>query len=92
MDDDTSKTAAWSPADLRHYLSGIVNAYDEEGHWPHILTILTNGLETGDPVPLGTAKHPLDPELIHPQSPGGKGTSHMAVPHRHLRKESQAES
>ena len=51
MDDDTSKTAAWSPADLRHYLSGIVNAYDEEEHWPHILTILTNGLETGDPVP-----------------------------------------
>jgi hypothetical protein len=54
MDSITLKTAAWSPADLRHYLSSIVSAYEEEEHWPHIFTILTNGLETGDTVPLVT--------------------------------------
>jgi hypothetical protein len=58
------KTAAWSPTDLRHYLSSTVDAYEEEEHWPHIFTILTNGLETGDTVPLGTARHPPDPEMI----------------------------
>jgi hypothetical protein len=64
MKNTTSKTAAWSPADLRDYLARIVNAYKEDEHWPHILTILTNGLETGDSVPLGTASHPLAPEMI----------------------------
>jgi hypothetical protein len=56
MNDITSKTAAWPPADLRHYyLSTTVNAYEEEEHWPHIFTTLTNGLETGDPVPPGSS-------------------------------------
>jgi hypothetical protein len=63
MNDITSKTAVWPPADLRHCLSSTVNAYEDEEHWPHIFTILTNGLETGDTVPLETAKHPPDPEM-----------------------------
>ena len=63
MKNTTSKTAVWSPVDLRNYLARIVNAYKEDEHWPHILTILTNGLETGDPVPLGTASHPPTPEM-----------------------------
>jgi hypothetical protein len=65
----------------RPALARIVNAYKEDEHWPHILTILTNGLETGDPVPLGTASHPHTPEMIRrvqvKELP-------MTVPRRHL--------
>jgi hypothetical protein len=64
MKNTTSKTAAWSPVDLRDYLARTVNAYKEDEHWPHIPTIPTNGLETGDHVPLGTASHPPAPEMI----------------------------
>jgi hypothetical protein len=84
MNNITSKTAAWSPADLRDYLSGIVSAYKEDEHWPHIFTILTNGLEIGDPLcrwgPQVT--HPLDPEMIRRVQ--AMKELLMAVPRRHL--------
>jgi hypothetical protein len=59
MNDITSKTAV--PADLRDYIASIVNDIKEMSR---ISTILPNGLETGGPVPLVTARHPLDPEIL----------------------------
>jgi hypothetical protein len=59
-----------------------VNAHKEDEHWPHILTILTNGLETGDPVPLGTASHPPTPEMIRRAQVVKELL--IAVPRRHL--------